>query len=295
MKSTINYFSESLIKSIFWAFLLWLVARIFLFQIYSVPSDSMSNSLLSGDYVVVNKLAYGARIPITPLSIPGTNFYFDAIALPYLRIPGYSTPQRNDIIVFNFPLDRYVPIDCRQPYIKRCLALPGDTIAADLGIILVNGAKTIETDSVLCRYVNEQTGEYLYLTKQAAKKSNFTLLPLNGSVYRPVYFPNNGLIKWNADNFGPLLVPKKGMIIKLTPENILLYRTAIEVYEGNTFKSEGSKVLINSIPATSYTFKMDYYFVVGDNRYNSIDSRFWGFVPQNHLIGKFSFVLPQSH
>jgi signal peptidase I len=112
--------------------------------------------------------------------------------------------------------------------------------------------------------------------------------------YTPGIFPHNAQVKWNVDYFGPVYVPKKGKTIALTDRNILLYRKLIEQHEDNKFEIKNKIVYINGQPATTYTFKMDYYFVLGDNRYDSIDSRYWGFVPEDHLIGKASYIISAS-
>lgn len=229
----------------------------------------MSKALTGGDYIYINKLAYGARIPITPLSLPIGTAYVDWIQIPYCRIPGYSNVHYNDVLVFNFPMENDVPVDERQEYVKRCVALPGDTLQIIKGNIFINNkdyteATIIDADSIQ---------------------------PIDSSVYSPSVFPHSAQIKWNADNFGPLYIPKKGENILLNPENVLLYQTAIEKHENNSLTIRSDSVFINSVYSTTYTFKMNYYFVMGDNRYNSIDSRFWGFVPVDHLIGKASFII----
>lgn len=294
MNNKLSRLPATAAKFLFLAFAVWIVTRIFLFQIYSVPTGSMKNTLIEGDFVVVNKLAFGTRIPITPLSIPGTGIFLKRIQLPYLRLPGYAKVKANDVLVFNYPIELELPIDRRKPYIKRCIALPGDTLTVSLGTISVNGIKVQEADSILYRYQHKVSGETVYLTGTGAAKNKNQLvrIPMYEETYSPNYYPNNGLLKWNLDNMGPLFVPKKGSTIPLSNENILLYRTIIEQHEGNELQQRGGKVLVNGLTCYTYTFKMDYYFVMGDNRYNSIDSRLWGFVPENHLIGKFSFVFP---
>jgi len=255
----------------FWSIIIWLFIRIFVFQIFNVPTFSMNNTLKEGDYILVNKLAYGTRIPITPLSLPIGNTYIDWIQIPYLRIPGFTNVAHNDIIVFNFPLEDDLPIDHRQEYVKRCIGLPGDTILIKKGIVFVNNKKITESENIL------------YLLDEQKNR-----LLIDSSVYSPAVFPNSSNIKWNADNFGSLYIPKKGETISFTKENIILYKRVIEKYENNILNLKNDSVFINNQYCINYTFKMNYYFTLGDNRYNSIDSRFWGFVPEDHLIGRVS-------
>lgn len=229
----------------------------------------MNNALIEGDHIYINKLAYGARAPITPLSLPIGTAYTDWIQIPYLRIPGYSSVQYNDVIVFNFPMEDDVPVDIRKNYVKRCIALPGDTIRIKKGVVSINQYAFVEPSTII------SDSEHA----------------LDSNVYAPSVFPHSSQIKWNSDNFGPLYVPKKGELIDLNKENILLYKTVIEKHENNKFTLSNDSVFINDTYCTTYAFKMNYYFVMGDNRNNSIDSRFWGFVPEDHLIGKASFIL----
>ncbi len=230
----------------------------------------MHQTLLEGDNIYVNKLAYGARFPITPLSLPIGNNYMDAIQIPYFRMPGYSRVNYNDVIVFNFPMDDDAPVDERKGYVKRCIALPGDTLKIKRGVVSVNGKKVKEAETIV--------------------SSN----AIDSSIYSPAVFPHSSQIKWNSDNFGPLYVPRKGEHIVLTKNNVLLYKTVIEKHENNKLEIKNDSVFINDKYRMTYTFKMNYYFTMGDNRNNSIDSRFWGFVPENHLVGKASYILSST-
>ncbi len=259
---------NSVLKICFLAFIGWLISHLFFFQVLYVDSGSMQNELFEGDYIVVNKLAYGARLPITPLSLPfsSSTSYLNWLHLPYIRIPGYSHISRNDVIVFNLPTDDKVPVDERELYIKRCVALPGDVMRIDSGKIFINNK------------VQDETGS----------QTKITISPKN--FYNPNFFPNNSRFHWNLDWFGPITIPKKGDSVKLTIDNLDLYRRIIEKYENNKLEIKGLDVYINSKKSNSYVFKMNYYFTLGDNRHNSIDSRYWGFVPEDHIIGRASLM-----
>jgi signal peptidase I len=254
---------------LFWSFTIYLLMRIFIFQSYNVPSNSMNHTLKAGDYIFVNKLAYGARLPITPIAIPFSNLYWDGLQLPYLRIVAYSKIKHQDIVVFNLPLDIELPIDQRQNYIKRCIAIAGDTIQIKSGIVYINNSAIVETENVLFPI-----------------DANKNRIILDSTIYSPTVFPNASDIKWNIDHFGPLYIPKKGDSILLTKNNVLLYQHIIENFEHNKLVLLNDLVYINAQPCKYYHFKMNYYFMMGDNRNNSIDSRFWGFVPEDHIIGR---------
>ena len=139
--SRLSKWIKRIIRWTFIGFVCWLIVRSFVFQTMYIPSNSMLGTLQEGDYIYVNKLAYGPRIPITLLSIPisSSGKYLDWIQLPYYRLPGYDEVQLNDVIVFNLPTDTAEPIDCRTLYIKRCVGLPGDSLQITRGDIFING------------------------------------------------------------------------------------------------------------------------------------------------------------
>lgn len=315
-------------SAIFWAFIAWLFIRSFMFEAFSIPSASMRSTLLEGDYVVVNKLSYGARIPITPLSVPMTHqrAYLDWIQLPYMRIPGFSDIKHNDVVVFNYPMETEFPVDHRTHYIKRCIGLPGDTLELDSAQVYINGkvaenpagmqyvysviTDTVGIDSNFVAAMGMEWAPYTpmhghyYLFMAPAVADSLKTLPHISSVvlnvmqedaYDPNIFPYDPNLKWNMDNYGPLVIPKEGDSVKITPANISLYKRIITVYEENKITMRNDSVFINDTFKPWYTFQMNYYFMMGDNRHHSEDSRFWGFVPEDHIVGRASFILFSSN
>ncbi len=309
------------LKLLFWPLLVWLLVRTFFFQVITIPSGSMHNSLFEGDYVYINKLAFGGRVPFTPLSVPGTNAYADWLQLPYLRMWGYADVKRNDVLVFNSPLQTEKPVDQRQQLIKRCVALPGDSLFIRNDSLFINGKAAVIPETVLFRYEittaapADTTAFYKLGVRSLQSISNATRFRLSLSrtqadavsklpvvktirpavpdsgQYDPDIFPHQPRHRWNSGNFGPVVVPKKGMALQLNAENAGIYKTVIEQHEDNALVIKGDSVFINKKPVTTYTFQSDYFFVMGDNRNDSKDSRFWGFVPEDHLIGKASYIL----
>jgi signal peptidase I len=359
--------------------------NIFLFQNYRIPTGSMEKSLLIGDHLFVSKIAYGPRMPNTPIAFPFTQntlpiikgkSWSDLIHWSYKRLAGVGKVRNNDPIVFNFPegdtvaiedsatsyyeivrsaardimmrgnyMQRaehnenyylsearkevrsryhivYRPVDRRDNYVKRCIGIPGDTVYIDNSILYVNGKpfpvnKTQQTSYTVLTNgttINPLAFErlgisksdqkmfmgasyFLPLTKENADKiSKFTnvtevdpFINRKGE-YSPLIFPHKPSYKWNEDNFGPLWIPKKGVTVKLDTSNIAFYERIIDVYENNDLRIDGDSIYINDQLADSYTFKMNYYWMMGDNRHNSADSRYWGFVPEDHIIGKPKFI-----
>ena len=312
------------IKSLAGALLFWLLIRSFFFEIYYVPSASMRQTLIEGDYILVNKLAYGPRLPITPIASPFAHqsFYSEWLQLPYYRLPGLNTIKHNDIVVFNYPAESGFPVDQRTYFVKRCVALPGDTFKLFNRTAIVNNAPIDTPDklqfsyTVVTRsgYIDSATvtnlclehvgifpgkGKYAYfMTKQSAdslrKLPNILAVEANTEdkeVLDEDIFPHNKNYKWNLDNFGPVIIPRKGDSIAINKTNICLYERIIVQYEKNLLTKRGDTLFINRLPVRYYTFKMNYYFVMGDNRHFSHDSRVWGFLPENHLIGKANYIV----
>ncbi|PSL30213.1 signal peptidase I [Dyadobacter jiangsuensis] len=327
--------------SILFAVVAATLIRWLFFEAFTIPTPSMENSLLVGDFLFVSKLHYGTRTPKTPLQVPlthqtiwGTNIpsYTSLIQLPQYRLPGFSEVKRGDVVVFNYPPELQHPVDLKTNYIKRCVGIPGDKVEVrDLqvyangqamenpprmeneyfvatttavneekvfrenGISEFNSFTDGENDTIRG---NEQMGYLVFTTTEIAAKlktydfvKSITLVKTDNGITEPMLYPNSSLFKWNRDNYGPITVPKEGMTVQLTPENVAMYGPVIKNYEDNEDVVVDEKsVKVGGKVITSYTFKQDYYFMMGDNRHNSADSRYWGFVPMDHIVGKAVFV-----
>ena len=310
------------------------ILRTFFIEAYTIPTSSMEKSMLIGDFLFVSKLAYGPRVPMTPVAvplvhhtIPGTKkkSYSEIVKVPYHRMKGLGDIKRNDCVVFNWPAEKLNrPVDKKENYVKRCVGIAGDKIEIVNGQLMVNDEPQAEPEGMKKQFTyNVKTkgsglnpkllykkfditegsrgsnmNEYnLFLTDEALEglnefKNVKSITQNIDTTYNSpqYYFPNNNDHLWNIDNYGPILIPKKGSIIDLTMENIDLYKDIIEIYEENTLKISENNIYINDSLASSYKFKMNYYWMMGDNRHNSADSRMWGFLPENHVVGKALFV-----
>lgn len=335
-KSVIREWLDALIFAVIAA----TIIRTFFVEAYTIPTSSMEKSLLIGDYLFVSKMHYGARIPMTPLAFPfahhtmpgtaNTPAYLEWIKLGYHRLPGLQNIERNDVVVFNYPIESFRPVDKRENYIKRCVGVPGDTLEVINRQLRINGQDAFNPPNMQFEYaiktngtpIPKKTQREIDITEISPTSKDFsfyeaaataqslaalkqlpnvtdidTLLQERGVVTVPL-FPINvqpdgypGPIRannymWNVDNFGPIWIPKKGATVPLSLDNIDLYARIIQDYENNKLKIDGDRILINGNEAKEYTFKMDYYFMMGDNRHNSADSRYWGFVPEDHIVGK---------
>ncbi|MXV51483.1 signal peptidase I [Pedobacter sp. HMF7647] len=303
------------------------IIRGLLFSAYAIPSASMEGTLLTGDYLFVSKFAYGARMPITPISVPflestvtkyNLKTYWDGIKLPYYRLPGLSDVKQGDVVVFNYPPDaeKGRPVDMRTHYIKRCIATPGDLLLINNSNVFVNKKLVATAPKAQTSYLVKTDGNSLnpellhelhieirgqfsmtdyemiipadsfadFKSRPNIKSINPFILPKE--IVDESLYPHNALFKWNIDNYGPLTVPKEGWTIPLNDSTLALYGPAIKNYELTPVAKNGNAFFVNGKKAGSYTFKMNYYWMMGDNRHNSEDSRSWGFVPEDHIVGK---------
>lgn len=360
-KSVLREWVEAIVFAVFAAAFI----RMFLIEAYVIPTSSMEDSLLVGDFLFVSKAHYGIRTPQTVAMIPllhnripriGGESYLKKPSLDYYRLPALETIDRNDLIVFNYPEGDSVyifpertwsiydvrrggvptarlaqiqsgladlvtrPVDKMDHYIKRCVAVAGDSIEIRDRQLYING-KPAQNPSKLEYAYNVNT---LGITLNPTTLSNWGISQEDRQ-YAPVYMLTNeqvGKIKaidpnikvdiyemgkfdtpgrvfphdslhfrtWNVDNYGPLWIPKKGKTIQIDTNNIALYRRVIDVYEKNDLSEKDGKIFINGKENNQYTFKQNYYWAMGDNRHNSEDSRIWGFVPEENMVGKPLFI-----
>jgi signal peptidase I len=284
-----------------------------------------------------------------------TKSFSEIIHNPYKRLSGFGKVKNDDVVVFNFPegdtvatnaqersyyemvrsygrervnTDKrsfgdiiYRPVDKRENYIKRCIAIAGDSMKIVDGQVFVNGKPQKNIPGMQFKYwisisgnsLNSTAMEKLDITPEDIEGSGSKMLiSLTADKFKKLdamkfvtakekfiwpkddhdinFFPSDSQYSWNLDNFGPIWIPKKGVTVQLTTRNLPLYRRIIDVYEENDLKVKDGVIYINGAIAKEYTFKMDYFWMMGDNRYNSADSRYWGFVPEDHVVGKASFV-----
>ena len=385
------------VSSIAFAIVAATLVHTYVMQPYTIPTSSLEKTLLVGDYLFVSKFHYGARVPTTTIATPmlhdsiptaiisekNTKSYLNKPLLPYLRIPGFQKIKRNDIVVFNWPVDTLVhwmdpskgtdfkPLDKKTNYVKRCVGIAGDTLEVRDGYVYINGKQNILPDRAKLQFYNRVYSEkglstqklLRYTDKEFERKFiiNFTSqnqfekvmryatnnpekikdnqfiittsdegVPqwiINGyrldikeistkirkanitdeiaaklrkdsevdSVVKVInpkgnkginMFPQVTNLSWNTDNYGPIYIPKKGTTVPLNMNSIPFYERIIDDYENNQLEVIGEHIFVNGKKSTSYTFKQDYYWMMGDNRQNSLDARSWGYVPFDHVVGK---------
>ena len=334
--------------------------NMFFFQAFKIPSSSMESTLYTGDHLFVSKLTYGPRVPQTPLTVPfthnrafGHETYSTLIQNKYRRLKGFRAVKRGDVVVFGFPngdtvltrrpADDYYawvrsygreqtiaqfgpvivrPADKKDHYVKRCVAVAGDTLEVKDGLVWVNGEKepdypgrqltyqVITTGNRINPLKLEELGLNLNELYFDSRLPGYPMMPLTEEMLDKIediktvvevtpnreryasagqdIFPFDG--QWTCDYFGPLWIPEKGATVAIDLENLALYERIIRDYEHNTLQVEGETIRINGEVATTYTFQQDYYFMMGDNRHNSLDSRYWGFVPEDHIVGTPSII-----
>ena len=315
-----KHWAREWLDALVWAAIAALILRTFFFGAYRIPTPSMEKTLLTGDFLLVSKLAYGARTPMT-LSVPFTDIYTPGVNLPWFRIPGLEEVERNEIVVFNYPVD-VAPISVKTNYIKRAVGMPGDRLEVREKILYINAeqaeqfgtlmyhhrvevrerirlsrAKVREAGAQIVQSGNESVHIINMTTEVADEMKNWAeiknielfVLPENFNEFgRRGFNFSRGF--QNHDRIPEITIPYEGQEIILTDENWHLYQDILERHERNSVQKTGDNFFINGKETNRYTIQKNYYFMMGDNRDDSEDSRYWGFVPEDHIVGKASII-----
>lgn len=245
---------------------IWVLLQVTTIATFRIPSDSMEPTLLAGDNILVNKWVMGGRIFNIWDAIDGKEVKIS-------RLPALGKIKRNDVLVFNFPYPARwdsIGLNLMSYYVKRCVALPGDTFEIKKAHYRVRGCETslgnVESQDALMRMAANGT------------EKDYGIV-MSG-------YPYNGLVNWDIINFGPLYLPARGDDIEMNPKHVALYRNAIEWEQNKKLLLRGDTVLLNDSVIRNYRFKENYYFMTGDKVMNSQDSRYWGLLPEPFIVGK---------
>jgi len=293
-----------------------LIIRALFLEAFRIPTPSMESSLMTGDFLLVSKVHYGARTPMS-IGIPFTGVYIRGFELPWFRMPGFMDVRRGDILVFNYPVDDGV-VSQKTNYIKRAVAVAGDTLAIRNKVFYINGQPE-EIEETFEQHYEVTVRERLRLSEGKVRAAGGRVLPSPGDTYRinmtasiaeemerwpeienveplvlPISFNDNARqpftfaqgFRGNYHHLPEVVIPFEGQTVTLSDRNWHIYYDILTRFEGNEVTRAGNRFVINGDTTNQYTIQQDYYFMVGDSRDNSEDSRFWGFVPDDHVVGR---------
>lgn len=309
------------VDALVFAFIVASVMHTSVFGSYKIPTSSMEDNLMVNDYLIVSNITYGPRTPMS-VCFPFTNACVPGVNIPWTRVPGHRDVERYDVIVFNYPI-QVKPISQKEYYIKRAVGLPGDTLSIRDKVVYANGikepvhrglqqeyevkttggsrlsAEKVEAAGAELRGLDQLTRLYRVLATKEAAKAMEEWSEVEDMKVRMAapgqldmeYRMNAADFNFskgipNNDNIPDFVVPFKGQEVQLTNQNWHFYQDIIQRYERNEVTIDGDQFIINGERTNTYIIQQDYYFGMGDNRDNSVDSRSWGFIPRSHLVGK---------